>query len=91
MLVRATDKYEKLNLKDNELGRMPKEGEEFEVSKERFEVLTKTNKYKAVFVEKVEMVETATKEVEAETAVKKTRTVKSIEIDLDKGTVKENE
>lgn len=73
MLVRATDKYEKLNLKDNELGRMPKKGEEFEVSKERFEVLTKTNKYKAVFVEKVEMVETATKEVETETAVKKTR------------------
>lgn len=73
MLVRATDKYEKLNLKDNELGRMPKKGEEFEVSKERFKVLTKTNKYKTVFVEKVEMVETAIKEVETETAVKKTR------------------
>lgn len=73
MLVRATDKYEKLNLKDNELGRMPKKGEEFEVSEERFEVLTKTNKYKTVFVEKVEMVETAIKEVETETAVKKTR------------------
>lgn len=73
MLVRATDKYEKLNLKDNELGRIPKKGEEFEVSEERFKVLTKTNKYKTVFVEKVEMVETATKEVETETAVKKTR------------------
>lgn len=73
MLVRATDKYEKLNLKDNELGRKPKKGEKFEVTKERFEVLTKTNKYKEVFVEKVEEVETATKKVEAETAVKKTR------------------
>jgi hypothetical protein len=73
MLVRATDKYEKLKLKDNELGRIPKKGEEFEVSKERFEVLTKTNEYKAIFVEKVEMVETAIKEVETETAVKKTR------------------
>lgn len=73
MLVRATDKYEKLNLKDNELGRIPKKGEEFEVSEERFKVLTKTNKYKAVFVERVEEVETATKKVEAETAVKKTR------------------
>lgn len=73
MLVRATDKYEKLNLKDNELGRIPKKGEDFEVSEERFEVLTKTNKYKAVFVERVEEVETATKKVEAETAVKKTR------------------
>lgn len=72
MLVRATDKYEKLNLKDNELGRMPKKGEEFEVSKERFEVLTKTNKYKAVFVEKVEEIETATKEVKAEKAIKRT-------------------
>ena len=73
MLVRATDKYEKLNLKDNKLGRIPKKGEEFEVSEERFKVLTKTNKYKAVFVERVEEVETATKKVEAETAVKKTR------------------
>lgn len=73
MLVRATDKYEKLNLKDNELGRIPKKGEEFEVSEERFEVLTKTNKYKEIFVEKVEEVETATKKVKAETAVKKTR------------------
>lgn len=73
MLVRATDKYEKLNLKDNELGKIPKKGEEFEVSEERFEVLTKTNKYKEIFVEKVEEVETATKKVKAETAVKKTR------------------
>lgn len=73
MLVRATDKYEKLNLKDNELGRKPKKGEEFEVSQERFEVLTKTNKYKAVFVEKVEEVETATVKTKTETAIKKVR------------------
>lgn len=53
MLVKATDKYEKLNLKDNELNRIPKEGEEFEVSKERYEVLTKTNRFHEVFVEKV--------------------------------------
>lgn len=72
MLVRATDKYEKLNLKDNELGKIPKKGEEFEVSEERFEVLTKTNKYKEIFVEKVEEVETATKEVKAEKAIKRT-------------------
>ena len=38
-----------------------------------------------------EEIETATKKVKAETAVKKTRKVKSIEIDLDKGTVKEEE
>lgn len=53
MLVQATDKYEKLNLKDNELGRIPKEGEQFEVSKERYKVLTQTNKFNTVFVEKV--------------------------------------
>lgn len=76
MKVKATDKYEKLNLQDNELGRIPKAGEEFEVSKERYEVLTKTNKFNAVFVEKVEEteeIETAVKAVKTETAVKKTR------------------
>lgn len=76
MLVKATDKYEKLNLKDNELGRVPREGEQWEVSKERYEVLTKTNKFNAIFVEEVkevEELETATKKVKAETAVKKVR------------------
>ena len=76
MLVRATDKYEKMKLKDNELGRIPKEGEEFEISKERYEVLTKTNKFNVVFVEKVEEVEeieVAVKKDMPETAVKKTR------------------
>lgn len=73
MLVKATKKYEELNIKDNELGRIPKEGEKWKVSEERFEVLTKTNKYNVVFVERVEELETATKEVKKETAVKKTR------------------
>lgn len=75
MLVRATDKYEKLKLEDKVLKRMPKKGEEFEVTKERYEVLTKTNKFNEVFVEKVEEkeVETATAKVKTETAVKKTR------------------
>lgn len=75
MKVKATDKYQKLNLQDNELGRIPKEGEQWEISKERYEVLTKTNKFNAVFVEKVEEakeVETATKKVNTEKAVKKT-------------------
>lgn len=53
MLVKATDKYEKLNIQDNELGRIPKTGEEWEISEERYNVLTKTNKYNTVFVEKV--------------------------------------
>lgn len=71
MKVKATNKYEEMNLKDIELDRIPKAGEEFEVSKERFEVLTKTNKYNAIFVEKVEEIEVAKKEVKAEKAVKK--------------------
>ena len=66
MLVRATDKYEKMKLKDNELGRIPKVGEEFEVSDERYEVLTKANKFNVVFVEKVEEVETAVKKTKTE-------------------------
>ena len=53
MLVKATDKYEKYNLKDKEWNRVPKEGEIFEVSEERYEVLTKTNKFNVKFVEKV--------------------------------------
>lgn len=79
MLVQATDKYEKLNLKDNELGRIPKEGEKFEVSEERYKILTETNKFNEVFVEKVkeaEKVETATKKVKTEKATKKTTTKK---------------
>ena len=54
MLVKATDKYKKLNITDKELNKIPQEGEEFEVTKERYKVLTKTNQYKVVFVEKVE-------------------------------------
>lgn len=75
MKVKATDKYQKLNLQDNELKRIPKAGEEWEVSGERYEVLTKTNKFNVVFVEKVEEVkevETAAKKVKTEKAVKKT-------------------
>ena len=80
MLVKATDKYEKLNLKDNELGRIPKKGEEFEVSEERYKVLTQTNRFNEVFVEKVEQakeIETATKKAKTEKAVKKTTTKKT--------------
>lgn len=76
MKVKATSKYKELNLKDNELGRIPEKGETFEVTEERYKVLTQTNKFNAVFVEKVEEakeVETATKKVKAETAVKKTK------------------
>lgn len=80
MKVKATNKYEELGLQDNELGRIPKTGEEFEVSNERYEVLTKTNKWNVAFVEKVEEakeIETATKKIKTEKAVKKTTTRKT--------------
>ncbi len=73
MLVEATNKYEELKLKDKELNRIPKAGEKFEVTEERFEVLSKSNKYNTAFVKKVEEIETAKKEIKAETAVKKTK------------------
>lgn len=62
--VKATDMYKKLNLYDNELGRIPEEGEEWEVTEERYKVLTETNKYNAVFVTKVK--KSKKKEVEIE-------------------------
>lgn len=85
MLVKATRKYEELHIKDNELNRIPKEGEEFEVTKERYEILTRTNRFHKVFVEKVEQVkeieiETATEEVKTETAIKKARKKKENDI-----------
>ena len=61
MKVKATNKYKELNLIDNELVRMPEEGEEFEVSEERFKVLTETNKFNEVFVEKVDETNTTKK------------------------------
>ena len=70
MKVKATDEYVKRNLKDKELDRIPKEGETFEVSKERYEVLTNNNLFNAVFVQKVEEVETATIKPKVEKAVK---------------------
>ena len=78
MVVRATDKYQKLNLQDKELNRIPKEGEEWEISGERYEFLKGNNPYKAVFVEAVNtvrepVIETATLKPNVETAVKKTR------------------
>ena len=52
MKVRATDKYEKLNKRDKILKRIPKEGEDFTVTKKRFKELTE-NKYNVAFVEEI--------------------------------------
>ncbi len=51
--VEALDTYKKLNAIDSELKRIPEEGEQFEVSKERLEVLLGKNKHNKAFVKLV--------------------------------------
>lgn len=83
MKVRATNKYEVLQIVDGQLGFIPKEGYEFEVSEERFKALSVNNSYNATFVVKVEeptkkeepkeeVVEVAKKKVTTRKATKKT-------------------
>ena len=52
--VEALKTYEENSISDNELNRIPKEGETWEVSKERLEVLLGNNSYGKVFVKVVE-------------------------------------
>lgn len=83
MLVKATKKYQELKVKDKELDRIPKEGEKFEITKERYDVLTKTNQFKEVFVEEVpeiKKIETAVIKQKQETATKKTRKKKQNDV-----------
>lgn len=54
MKVKATNAYKELKLKAVELGRVPEEGEIFEIKNEKFSYLNGNNGYKKVFVEKVE-------------------------------------
>ena len=54
MKVRATSKYKEKGLKAKELGRIPNEGEEFDVSVEKFDILNGNNEFNAVFVTKLE-------------------------------------
>lgn len=71
MKVRATNVYEQKHIEDAELKRIPKAGEEWEISEERYNQLM-NNVYGLKFVEPVE-VETAVKSPVVEKAVKKTR------------------
>ena len=83
MKVKATGEFKRRGVYPVELGgTIPEEGTEFEVSDERFAVLSGNNSYNAKFVEAVgqpdiakpvEEVETAKKEVAAEKAVKTTK------------------
>ena len=54
MKVKATKAYKELKLKAVELGRVPEEGEVFEIKNEKFSYLNGNNNYKKVFVEKIE-------------------------------------
>lgn len=52
--VEALKTYEENSISDNELNRIPKEGETWEVSKERLDVLLGNNSYGKIFVKVVE-------------------------------------
>ena len=62
--VEALKTYEENSISDNELNRVPKEGETWEVSKERLEVLLGNNSYGKVFVKVVEEKKKTTKKKE---------------------------
>ena len=61
--VEALDTYTNFNVTDAELGRVPKEGEQFEVTKERLNVLMGNNASGRVFVKIVEPVKEVKKTI----------------------------
>ena len=78
MKVRATNKYKILGVSDSQLGFIPEEGYEFEVTEERFKALSVNNSYNATFVVKVEEKKEEPKEEVVEVAKKKTTTRKAV-------------
>lgn len=78
MKVKATNKYKVLGVMDSQLGFIPEEGYEFEISEERFKALSVNNSYNATFVVKVEEKKTEPKEEVVEVAKKKTTTRKAV-------------
>ena len=68
-LVEALDTYKENNIADNVLGRIPMPGEQFEVSKERLEVLLGKNGHNLTFVKII-------KEPEEEPIVEKKKPIK---------------
>lgn len=61
--VEALDTYEKFNITDAELGRVPKAGEQFEVTKERLNILMGNNASGRVFVKVIEPIKEIKKAV----------------------------
>lgn len=74
MKVRATNEYQKRNITDKELGRVIQEGEIFDISDERFEILNGNNSFNCIFVERLEdeKKETAIPKVKKTTTRKRT-------------------
>lgn len=76
--VRALDTYKRMNVRDEQLDKVPEAGEEFIVNADRLEVLSGNNLYEVKFVEVVkkieetEQIETAVKDIKTEKAIKKT-------------------
>ena len=70
MKVKATGEYMRRRVRDALLNRIPNEGEEFEVTRERFDILNGKNPYKSIFVIPVFETAKASKE-KAEKAVPK--------------------
>lgn len=89
MRVRATIMSSKLRVKIKELGRIANEGEEFDVSPMRFEILTGKNKFKAIFVEEISDnvidIEDYINEVEEETKTSEKVETKSVETPKKRG------
>lgn len=61
--VEALDTYEKYNVTDNVLGRVPKTGEQFIVTKERLDILLGDNDNNRVYVKVIEPVEDVKKAI----------------------------
>ena len=70
-LVEALDTYKTHNIQDNTLGRIPKAGERFEVTKDRLDVLLGKNAHNLVFVK---VIEEPKKEEKPKKTIKKKKT-----------------
>lgn len=76
MKVKATGEYQKRNISDSVLGRVPKQDEVFEVTEERFDVLNGNNAFGLVFVERLEDEKKETATIKPKKAVAKKKTTK---------------
>ena len=75
MKVKATNEFKRLGVHPIELGYIPEEGKEFEVTEERFNKLNGNNNFHTIFVKPIEEQQEEPKK-ETHTA-KKTTTKKS--------------